>query len=398
MSPEDGPAAATPLVSVIIPTYNSREFLAEALTAIRAQTLGAEQIETIVIDDGSTDDTWDYLQGLAEQWPQLRIFTQANSGAPSVGRNVGLRVATGRYLFFHDADDWLADDALDRLTAAAEDFGADVVVGQVRVVGRQGWTVNKVRAAADADLIEDRIWTTLSAQKLFRRALIDRLSLEFCEDMVQGEDQVFVATALLAAKRVTSLTDSTYYFRRRNLPGSLSRQPQTLQNKLLTATRMTELIMKNVEPQQRSRYFDRVLIRVVAPSFGGPFMRADETEREVALAELKRTVLSQLEARHLDRAREDARLRLMVASRGGAEDIVALNEWIAAGRARSAFGDRLRYDLPDSLNALLTPAELIVRTSPGAPRPVVEPHPAGWTRRLRTRAGGFVGRWRGRLT
>ncbi|HEY9293129.1 MAG TPA: glycosyltransferase family 2 protein [Microlunatus sp.] len=398
MSPDVDPVTATPLVSVIIPTYNNQQFLAEALAAIRGQSLAAERIETIVVDDGSTDGTWPYLEELGADWPQLSSFRQPNSGRPSVARNVGIRNATGRYLFFHDADDWLATDALDRLTAAGEDFGADVVVGQVRIVGGERRTVNRIRPAIDADLLEDRIWTTLSAQKLFRRALIDRLSLEFCEDMVQGEDQVFVAAALLSAQRVTSLTDSAYYFRRRGRTDSLSRQPQTLQNKLLTGTRMTELIMEKVLPEQRSRYFDRVLVKVVAPSLGAPFMRADQTERDETLGELKRSVLPQLEPRHLQRAKEDSRLRLLVASRGSSQQLVELNEWIARGRSRSGFGDRFRYDLPDSVQGLLTPAEQLVRTPTEGnhPGPVAERE--AWSQRLRTRASGFVGRWTGRLT
>ena len=398
MSPDVEPVVTTPLVSVIIPTYNSRPLLAEALTAIRRQTLSADRIETVVIDDGSTDGTWSYLQVLAAEWPQLHSYRQENSGRPSVGRNAGIRNASGRYLFFHDADDWLAEDALDRLTAAADDFGADVVVGQVRIIGSDRSRVNRVRPAVDADLIADRIWTTLSAQKLFRRDLIDRLSLEFCEDMVQGEDQVFVAAALLAAGRVTSLTDSAYYFRRRDRPDSLSRQPQTLQNKLLTGTRMAELIMDNVPPERRSRYFDRVLIKVVAPSLGAPFMRADASERRQTLAELKRSVLTQLEPRHLNRAKEDSRLRLLVASRGGIRELVELNEWIARGKSRSVSGDQIRYELPGSVKSLLKPAERLARTPGSTVGQASDVPEARWSHRLRSRASGFVGRWTGRLT
>lgn len=316
-------------VSVIIPTYNSRHLITNALEKLRAQTLPAEQFEVIVIDDGSTDDTWPYLQDLAASWPQLHAIHQDNSGTPSVGRNVGLRRATGRYVFFHDADDWLNVDALRRLTSTADRLGSDVVIGRSRIYGGRH-EASLIRAAADADLIEDKVWTTLSAQKLFRRALIERLGLWFYEDMVQGEDLVFTATALLNARRVTTLTDDDYYFRSRTRSdgGNLSDQPQTLHNKLLTSTRLTRVVLDHAPRGRQPRLLDRVMIKVLAPALGRPFMVAPAQERAAVLAELQETVLPYLAPRHLRRATEPARLRLQVAARGTSADLVALNRWL----------------------------------------------------------------------
>jgi len=325
--------AVTPLVSVIIPTYNSRSLLAEALEALRDQTLPARSVEVIVVDDGSTDDTWPYLQEAAAAWPQLEPIHQANSGRPSVGRNVGLRRARGRYVFFHDADDLMTPDALRRLTTAADRFKSDVVVGRTRIInGRRDRTI--IRPANQADLMRHKVWTTLSAQKLFRRSELSRLKLEFCEDMVQGEDQVFVAAALFAARRVTTLTDDDYYIRRHRTDGTnLSTRPQTLDNKMLTVRRLTHLIVQNVPAARQSRFFDRVMIRGVAPALAAPFQRATPAERAEALDELQRDVLPHLVPRHLERASEAARMRLQVAAHGTCDDLLALNERL--GRARS---------------------------------------------------------------
>lgn len=322
----------TPLVSVIIPTYNCRPLLAEALDALREQTLPAHKVEVIVVDDGSTDDTWPYLQELAAGWPQLDPIHQPNSGRPSVGRNVGLRRARGRYMFFHDADDLMSPDALRRLTAAADRLRSDVVVGQTRIYGgRRDRTI--IRPADSADLMKDKVWTTLSAQKLFRRRTIARLRLEFCEDMVQGEDQVFVATALLAARRVTTLTDDDYYLRRHRTDGTnLSSRPQTLQNKMLTIRRLTDLIVQHVEEDRQPRFFDRVMVRGVAPALAKPFLQSTAAERAEALTELQQVVLPHLAARHLERASEAARMRLQVAAQGTCDDLLALNDWL--GRRR----------------------------------------------------------------
>lgn len=338
--------AVTPSVSVIIPTYNSWSSLQVALEALRGQTLAAEEVEVIVVDDGSTDDTWPYVKELADQWPQLMPLQQAHSGTPSAGRNVGLRRARGRYVFFHDSDDWMTADALRKLVAAADRLDSDVVVGRTRVFGGRR-DVSLIRSAENADLIKDKVWTTLSAQKLFRRSLIDRLRLEFCEDMVQGEDQVFVASALLSARRVTTLTDDDYYVRIRTRVdgGNLSRQPQTLRNKLLTSTRMTQVVIERVDKDRQPRFLGRVMIKVLAPGLSGPFMRASEQERAQTLAELQATVLPHLTPGHLKRAPADARMRLLVAAHGTSTDLVELNRWLRR---------RQQGELPKRLQALLS--------------------------------------------
>lgn len=114
--------ASAPLVSVIIPTYNRRQLLAEALDSARAQT--HTNLEIIVVDDGSTDDTGDYVRGLESG--RIIYVPQEHRGYPGTARNVGLKMATGEYVAFLDSDDvWLpakietqlqileADDSLD---------------------------------------------------------------------------------------------------------------------------------------------------------------------------------------------------------------------------------------------------------------------------------------------
>lgn len=89
-----------PVISVIIPTYNYGRFLRECLDSVFVQTF--RDIEVIVIDDGSTDDTPAILESVSE--PRLKHFRILNSGSPCA-RNVGLRHAHGEFVAFIDADD-----------------------------------------------------------------------------------------------------------------------------------------------------------------------------------------------------------------------------------------------------------------------------------------------------
>ena len=97
---------ATPaLVSVVVPCFNQAHFLPEAIESVLAQTY--PNVETIVVDDGSTDNT----SAVAERYPGVRAVRQHNQGL-AAARNAGLNVATGAYVVFLDADDLLLPDAL----------------------------------------------------------------------------------------------------------------------------------------------------------------------------------------------------------------------------------------------------------------------------------------------
>ncbi len=360
-----------PTVSVIIPTYNSRALLAECLDSLARQTLPQDQIEVHVIDDGSSDDTWDYLLSRKRDWPSLNISCQPNSGGPSAGRNRGIEAASGRYLYFLDADDWLGDDALRRLVEAAETHGSDIVLGRSKGVGRSVNIATFTQTVYDADPIDDHAWRILAPRKLFRASLIERLQLRFPEDQVQGEDQVFVAACYFAASKISILADYDYHYLR-GRPGreNLSKQAQTLHNKLLTSTRMTELIVANTEPgPRRDAFLRRVLLLTLAPAFGGMFAKAPRTEQEEFLSIMKSTVLPHLSTGVLAKAKDPARLRLLTARRGSVDEVLSLIGYLGAGMELVIEDDRARFDLPEDVAALFGDCPPEPSWQPPVPKP-----------------------------
>ncbi len=93
-----------PLVSVIIATYNSGKFIAQAVQSVLEQSCRLHEV--IVIDDGSTDETKDVLSGFHDR---IKYFYQENQG-PSAARNKGIKMAKGGYISFLDSDDlWPVD-------------------------------------------------------------------------------------------------------------------------------------------------------------------------------------------------------------------------------------------------------------------------------------------------
>jgi glycosyltransferase involved in cell wall biosynthesis len=102
------------LISVIMPCYNAQAFVREAVDCVLGQTY--PHVELVVIDDGSTDRSWEIL---SEYGDRIVARRQSNAG-PYAARNAGLRIAKGAFVAFLDADDYWRPDFLDKLHAALD--------------------------------------------------------------------------------------------------------------------------------------------------------------------------------------------------------------------------------------------------------------------------------------
>ena len=123
-----------PKVSIIIPVYNAEKYLKICLTSCANQTY--QNLEIITIDDGSTDNSLSILQDFTKKHP-ITIKQQQNSGG-SAARNAGLKLATGKYIYFLDADDCLFPNSIELLVTAAENSNADIVIGNYQTIDHNG--------------------------------------------------------------------------------------------------------------------------------------------------------------------------------------------------------------------------------------------------------------------
>jgi GT2 family glycosyltransferase len=105
-------------ISVIIVTYNRCDDLRECLASIFRQTYPAGRVEVIVVDDGSTDRTPSLLKQITRRHPRVHCASQANQG-PAAARNLGLKRASGEFIFFFDDDCWAEENLLERLMQCA---------------------------------------------------------------------------------------------------------------------------------------------------------------------------------------------------------------------------------------------------------------------------------------
>ena len=217
-----------PIVSVIIPSYNAADYIAQTLESVLAQTL--TDIEVIVVDDGSTDNTRNIVADFANKDPRLTLVEQTNQFA-GVARNNGMSKARGKYLYFLDADDYIESNALEELVNAIEQHGADIAIAKSEGFDNttgDTWTIDGALNGVDYDRpiahaeYCDRLFQSFIGwpwDKLFRKEFIDKTALTF-QPLRTTNDALFVFCALALADTIVCL-DSVFFHHRTNNKNSL---------------------------------------------------------------------------------------------------------------------------------------------------------------------------------
>lgn len=217
------------LVSVIIPVYNVERYLDQCIQSVLAQTY--QNLEIILVDDGSTDRSGEICDGYAAKDKRIRCIHQPNGGL-SHARNEGLRLAEGEYVYFLDSDDWIDSDSLQAMWDCAAQNGAALVFFDAvsffdgdEAIARQTYLRTGLYDA-DTGL---RVFTALqekgefhSAVPLlcFRRSFLFENNLRFEEGIVY-EDMLFTFQAFCLAERAAQIHRALYHRRYRS--GSITR-------------------------------------------------------------------------------------------------------------------------------------------------------------------------------
>lgn len=192
-----------PSVSVIIPTYNRLHFMEQMLNCCKKQTL--KDIEFIIIDDGSTDGTYAYLQAETESDDRFKIFKVNKNSGPYACRNIGLKQANGEYIGFFDCDDEIPEDYFEKLYYSAIKSKADIVY---TTFNKQKHRIKKIRNLTDKFevLSNGALW-----DKIFKASFLRKYHLTFSEKWYTA-DTFFIISAFYYASKIKLLDEPTYSY------------------------------------------------------------------------------------------------------------------------------------------------------------------------------------------
>ncbi len=213
-------------VSVVVPCYNATDYLDKCIGQLLHQTIGIDDIEIILVDDSSTDEgeTKRMIQDYEQRFPDtiIAIFLEENMRQGGA-RNVGLACASGEYLTFCDADDWLLEKALEHAYCAAKEYDADVVAFARKNVSKRDEDVvlekGKANKLFEIGEVEKKKAFLLNMQeegygsqnKMFRLSLIQENQITFAEHLVM-EEPSFTLPVRLYAKRYYYLDERLYVY------------------------------------------------------------------------------------------------------------------------------------------------------------------------------------------
>ncbi len=217
------PITSDDKISVIVPVYNVADYLDRCATSIINQTYN--NLEIILIDDGSTDNSGKLCDEYALKDSRITIFHQDNKGL-SEARNSGLRIASGKYIFFCDSDDYLELDCLERMLGRLKKDNGDIVAcGFTSVYDERSKEVqadgiindpNPGRWSGRQSAIEMMRSTNVCSvvwNKLYKKELFDGLSFP---NGIQNEDEAITYKLLYRAGIVSYMPDALYNYYQRD--------------------------------------------------------------------------------------------------------------------------------------------------------------------------------------
>ena len=215
-------------ISVVVPCYNAADCLPRCMEHILKQTIGIENIEIILIDDASTDggETLALLMAYERKYPDFIMVIPLEQNMRQGGaRNIGISYASGEYLMFCDADDWLAYEAMEILYYTAVDYDADVVEYRYKVVLDDSITGEEIEQGNGSylKLLDDKEIKrkTLMAstndfslgcmRKFYRMSLVKENDIRFAQHLF-CEEPSFTLPVRLYEKRHAFVDAVLYYY------------------------------------------------------------------------------------------------------------------------------------------------------------------------------------------
>ena len=185
-------------VSIVIPVYNAQKYLNKCLDSVCTQTY--KNLEIVVVDDGSTDESYKICVDYTKKFKNIRIIKKSNGGVSSA-RNRGIDEIKGEYVLFVDSDDWIEKDTVEKLVELYEKFNVDVILFGVAKICKEKiikcTKYNEVKITEIKKMINKFAELIRNEQinspfnKFFKTEIIKKNNIRFNKNITIGEDLLF---------------------------------------------------------------------------------------------------------------------------------------------------------------------------------------------------------------
>lgn len=205
-------------ISIIIPLYNASSYLYHSLDTLLSQSF--QDIEIILVDDGSTDESPAICDEYARKDGRIKVFHEAHSGVAH-SRQVGLDHAIGEYILYVDVDDQVQPDMISEMYQLAEVQQADMVICDYRELTHHGEVYHAQKPTAlDGvtildDILNGRLYGALW-NKMMRREWLMKTKASFPQELTMREDLIFLSQCLPYAQKIAYIAKAYYGYERRN--------------------------------------------------------------------------------------------------------------------------------------------------------------------------------------
>lgn len=214
-------------VSVIIPFYNAEEYIVKCISSVINQTL--DDIEIILINDCSTDNSYDIVLDYAKNDKRIILLNTNKQSGQSYARNLGLANATGEYIGFVDADDWISVDMFEKMYNRAKKDNTDITMckAQLYDTKEQKYKDDDYYGLKVLEKIKEKCFSSIDTKdeildinvviwnKLYKREFLKKINAKFQEGYIY-EDLPFFFETYLKAEKINIVWEELYYYRQNN--------------------------------------------------------------------------------------------------------------------------------------------------------------------------------------
>ena len=290
-------AQKKPAISVVMPVYNTDEYLRESISGVLNQTF--KNFELILVNDGSTDNSLEIMQKFAKEDKRIKLINlEKNSGA-GIARNEGIKHITGKYTLFVDSDDFMFPEMLERMYNQAEKLSLDMTLAlawvldvpsgnmlPAQIIDRKVSFAYQYLQSKDIHVFSYKkipnVFLQISRKyvwdKLIKTSIIKDNNLKF-DNIESHNDTYFITMAMIHAKRIGYITDRVYLYRANRAAAVSQKHPDDMKSVYFTFIKIRNSLEKMGIYDELSESFMSWVAQFIPPE-DWPLQQIDQIYRQ----------------------------------------------------------------------------------------------------------------------